>query len=667
MKKVSKNYINQYKLLFYFSWIALYFIFPLWRFPNLSIPITKDIINVSNPLKVFGLLTYFFISAYFLNSHFKTLFVDKPLIIHSHNWSECSKKNLWLVLVCCIATVLHLHIISYYYGLSHGHALWVYNSINSYWHKLFDFPIQYPFWLFLFFLVLIVKQNKLMNIISSYLNSAYSVYKSNNVIKLLFMVFIVGLFILYTRLLPYYSWQDQVRLSAYPPILNILNLIVYFSVGTTTTGFLSPVIIQFAFYIISSVFLYKTINLYVEKETALLGASIYLFSPLVFSYASTIHLASGTVCFIVMVSYFFLKFLRDGENKDLILTAYFISIGSLYKRVIILMFLVCSAYLIINKIKQRDTQLISHLKVLSLSLISFLPYWFTSRIGGKFVLTNFTTPDSLLYFLLIQSQISWPIFILFLLSIVFVLFNKRDHLSLLFGVIFISYYFLFTALQGIGNHRYAMTLYPTIAVFMAQFLYSILQKIRWKHAFKWVSSILIIYLAILCIIPPSRTKLITFKYTDVENMRLPANKALEWILNETGDDERVLALNVADYRFYARQIGMAPEKIYFLGIDMLVPLSEEYAKYWKEKCKEQKISYIMFVSRDQLTNNFINNNIFSEKSLIKFATTDFKRIEGKIKKFLKEYKHDEFIKFSNDNDIVHIYIYKMSNNCIICL
>ena len=465
-------------------------------------------------------------------------------------------------------------------------------------------------------------------------------------------------------MIPYYHWRDQLFITGYPPLGTLLYLIIFSLFGTENI-FLPSIIVQFAFYILSGVFLYRTINLFYEKEAALLGASIYLFSPLVFSYATVGHLANGTVFFIIVVSYFFLKFIRDGNNKDLILTAYFISVGSLYKRPIILLFLICSAYLIVNKIKQKDLHLKFHLKILSLSLISFLPWYFIgTRSGGRFILSQLSTVDSLFSaFLMIQSQLSWPVFLLFMLSIIFALY-KRDHLSVFFGIVFIVYYVLFTTVQQQTVHRYSMAFYPTISVFLAQFIYSILQKVRWRYAFKVAFSVLIIYLAILCIIPRSSTKLITFKYTDFENQQFPVEKSMEWILNETGDDERVLIFGFSrKYEFYARQKGIDREKIY--PAKMNLSPSDDYKAFsqnLKELCKKQKISYIMFRAYNDRISNPFYNNMFRENGFIKKTIINTKKGERKIKKFLKENKYDAFKKFNMDDN--YIYIYKLRNDFI---
>jgi hypothetical protein len=652
MKEASKNYISQYKLLFYLSWIALYFIFPAWRFPQIYISFTNELIEVSYSKKIVGFLAYFFISAYLLNFFLKSIFIDKPLFTHSANWSKLVKENLWLILICCVAAVLHIFSYSLAVGTA-AYALWIYNFITSHWNKLLGFPIQYPVWISLFILIFILKQKKTVNFLSSCLNSGYSLYKSSNTVKLIFIVFITGIFISYTKLIPYYSFWDHLFITGEAPLGTVLYLIIYLLFGTGNI-LIAPVVVQFTFYILSGIFLYKTINLFCEKETALLGSSLYLFSPIIFTYATLGHLQSGVVFFIILTSYFFLKFTRDGHNKDLILTAYFISMGSLYKREIILMLIICSAYLIVNKIKQKDFTLKKHItqiKILSLSLLSFLPWMFIGTRGGSpIIFSHLTAPESLFsYLLMIPTQLSWPIFLLFLLSIIFIIITPQNHLSIFFGIVFILYYALYTSLQQQTVHRYSMAFYPTISIFLAQIIYGILQKIRWRPAFKLVSLALIIYLAILCILPRSSTKLITFKYTDFENQIFPAKKAIEWILNQTRNDERVLILyasaikgeNLPKDKFYS--IPTSAVSSFFPSGDL-----EEFRQNLKDMCRKLKISYIMFPAG---------------KAHIGYPIAENRQLE--VRKFLEEDKYDDFYltaKFNIDDN--YIYIYKLNDNFV---
>lgn len=664
LKETSSNYIDQYKFLFYLTWIILYFIFPAWRFSQIYISFTGDIIQAPFPPKLI-LLTYFFVSAFLLNFYFKSLFADGSLIIHSPKWSELVKNNLWIVLVCGTAAFLHIMFPSPVNTGAAAYSLWIYNFIVKYWHRLFDFSIQYFLWLFLFIMVLIVKQERLFHFILSLINSWHSLYKSNFIIKFVSIASLVGIFILYSRLLPGYHWQDHLYITGYPPLGTLLHLIIYLLFGTGDVS-LAPGIVQFTFYILSGVFLYKTINLFTDKKTALLGASIFLFSPLVFSYATSGHQAAGAGFFIILVSYFFLKLIKKGNDRDLILTSYSISLGSLFRSDIIYLFALCSAYLIICRIKKKDLDLWKHLKVLSLAPITFLPWYFVGTRGGDgMVLSHLTAFDSLISsFLMIPSQLSWPVYSLFLISTAWLVIYKRNHLSLFFAFIYIPYYLLYTSLEQQTVHRYTMAFYPTISVFLSLFINDTLHKFRWRYAFTLASSVLIVYLAVLCVIPRSSTKLITFKYTDFENQSdFPVDDAMEWIKNETGKDERVLAFSFDRYEAAAREKGIDPNTLYPARSELTYLSTPDDIKAFRqdlrELCNKLKINYIVFcVYSDRISDPYYNN-MFRENGFIRNLILNIKIREKELRIFLKDTGYDEQAKFELDGN--SIYVYKLSN------
>lgn len=610
MAQKRENYILQYKVLFLASWIILYLIFPAWisshsvftdRVPNMSYPLARSLVML-------GFITYFAISAYLMNIFLNSLTIDKPLIIKIHNWDRYIKDNIGLVFICCISLALHLFTLFSVVVVAGGgeipyirQTLFIYDSLNSFLNGLFNIPVTYFFWSMAALLILLLKQKKKSSFISDYTKTLLSADKTVNLKKVLFIFSMFIFFNFYSRLFPYYSWDESLTLLRYPPVSKFLYIISYSGFGVSHIG---PRIVQLILHILSAVYLYRTIYLFREKETALTGVTIYLFSPLIFSYSSRAALESGVVFFIILIAYYFLRFVKYGENRDLILTAYFIGIGFLYKQVILVMFIICFTYLFFSRIVKRDSSSTMHFKILLLSLIQIVPFFMIGKIGG----TNFYEPEwsnlislnkLIAYFLMIQSQISWIIFILFLFSSGFIISTKRDSLSLFFGLLFMGYY-LFYIMSGAGiiNHRYSMAIYPAIAVFSAQSIFDITQRIRWKNTFKLFFSILTIYLVIICLIPRSSSSLITFKYKDFESQYYPVDKATDWIRNRTKNSEKILSLFMTDYEFYVERIyanrtEINPKRFIHADDGMSRELSfplENLIQY----CRSNDISYIIF-------------------------------------------------------------------------
>lgn len=648
------------------SWIILYLIFPAWisshliftdRVPNMSYPLARSLV-------LLGFITYFAISAYLTNIFLNSLTIDTPLIIKIHDWDKYIKGNIGLVFICCISIILHLFTLFSVVVVTGGgeipyvrQTVFIYDSLNSFWNGLLDIPVTYFFWSMVVLSILLLKQKKITSFISDYTKMLLSTDKTVHLNKVLFIFSMFIFFNFYSRLFPYYSWDESLTLLRYPPVSKFLYLITYSGFGVSHIG---PRIIQLIFYILSAVYLYKTIYLFHEKETALTGATIYLFSPLIFSYSSRAALESGVVFFIILIGYYFLRFMRYGENRDLILTAYFIGIGFLYKQVILIMFFACFTYLFLSKIINRDRSSFIHFKILLLSLIQIIPFFMIGKMGGinfyKPEWTSLISPDKFIaYFSMIQSQTSWIIFILFLFSAGFIISTRRDSLSLFFGFLFMGYY-LFYIMSGAGtiNHRYSMAIYPAIAVFLAQSIFYITQKIRWKNTYKVVFSILTIYLVAICLIPRSSSSLITFKYRDFESQYYPVDKATDWIRNGTKNTEKILSLFMPDYEFYVNRIYVYKSEINpkrFLYADDGMSRELTYSiQNLKKYCSANKISYIIFP--------------YSPKNSL--PSIGSYKVMAEMTESLKENAGGEFTEvamFSSDDN--YIVVFKMRANAIL--
>jgi hypothetical protein len=302
------------------------------------------------------------------------------------------------------------------------------------------------------------------------------------------------------------------------------------------------------------------------------------------------------------------------------------------------MFFICILYLIFNKIKNKDLHLKIYLKLLLLSLIPIIPW----LIIGKFftwrkyeiIWSHFISFDKLIsYFSIIPSEMSWIIFFFFLFSIVFVLATKKDALSLFFGFVFLAYYLFYTADITEKIDRFSMAFYPTIAVFLAQFISTIAHKIKWKYSFTLIFSILTIYLILICTIwqlPPLHAKYVTYK--DIESRYFPSDKAMKWVKNNVRDGEKILILRVAPAIFYRDKYGINRNKIIYFGYDLRKVSTPHKLKTF---CNKNKISYIMF------------SYSIDEKL--------------ELMKYLKANRNSEFIevaKFSLDKN--YIFIYKIT-------
>jgi len=569
------------------SWVILYLFFPSWRFPN----------TLGDQVMINLFVGFFFVSAWLVNRCFNILAIDKPLIARGDGLAENIRDNVWFVLACCLSAAVHLSTLPPVNVLGETIMLrqtfWLYDFMNSYWHNIFDFPAQYFFLPLPVVSIFLVTQRKAFDFFSNIIDKVFS--GSNKLTLPLVILALFGVFNLYAYFFPYYSAQEAMDVVRFPPVSRLLYLFVYSVSGLSMTG---PRVVQLLFYLLGALYLYRTLLLFHKKDVALLGAVIYLFSPTIFTYASTAALSGGTVFFVTIISFYFLRFLKESDERDIVLTAYCIGIGFMYKRVIVVMFIICFGYLLLKRLKERDLGSIKHFAAMLLSLVFVLPWL---RIGPsvyKAIWTNLIVFEELItYAMMVQSQMSWLVFILLLFSFCFSVFYKRDDLLLFFGLLFITYYVCFTLMEvGKVNYRYAMTFYPAIAVFLSRFIFSISQMLRTRYAFAVLSAALSVYLVFMCVIPRSGSALTTYRYKDFELQYYPFDKATEWFRANSGPEEQVASLFMLDYIFYVGNIyehseDIDPARFRYLGnwaLTSIYPLDN-----LKEYCYEKDISYIM--------------------------------------------------------------------------
>ena len=577
---------TQYKITFFLSWIFLYLIFPVWALP----------ISTTSRLLVFlGLLSYFSISLYILSYTLKDLNIDKAFIDEDVNYQKYLKHNSTLFIICGIAIVLHLYPISFPILIGYDEAthlqggLGIYTFIDNLWSKHTDIPIQYISWsVVAIILIFLVKKNsrryfknKIACLIAGIENNKLWGFLS------LFLVFLLlAVFFYILRDLPYRG-----QFTRFPPVAKLLYLTSYFFLGITHIG---PRFLQVIFSVLGAIYLYRAIDLFRDKETALLGAGIYLFSPIVFFYANLAEVACGTIFFVILISFHFLRFIKNNGDSDLILTSFFIGLGFLYKRSIFLMLFVCIGYLILSNFKNRNPALTLNIKVLLISLAPIIPWLIIGKIytyrNYEITWSHFFSFEKLTSYLsMIPTQISWIVFIIFLISIIFAIVKKRDALTFYFGFLFIAYYLFYTADRWTEIHRFSMVFYPVIAVFVAQFIAFIARKIRWKHSFKLASGILLIYLILISTVwqvPSLYARFVTYK--NIESRYFPCDKAMLWVKDNVKDGEKVLVIQVTPAAFYRDKYGIDREKI--IGGSLLdYSSTSELLAY----CRANKITYLM--------------------------------------------------------------------------
>lgn len=615
--------IRQYKFLFALSWILFYIIFPAWALP----------VSVSARAFVFsGLLVYFILSAYLMDRWINTLAIEQPVITININWGKHFKSNSWLIIVCSIAAILHIYPLSYpilIMGDETIHlqgGLLVYDYIDVSWHKKFQVILWAGFALAL-----------IIRLVNNRLNKSFFSFIRRSLVKN------ISIFLFFSFLVYYFFLLKDINyilaFIRYPPVSKLIYFLAYSAFGI---NHILPRTIQLIFYLLCAVYLYRTINLFHTKETALLGASIYLFLPVSFLYAHLGELESGVICLIVINSFYFMRYMKDGDNRDLLLSAYLIGVGFLYKDPVFLVFPVCFVFLIFYQIKNRTFRSLLPLKILLLAPITVIPWMIIEKLFSwrnyTFQTSNFTSLNGkfFTYPLLLSANLSEPVFITLVLSAIYICIFRRNMLTVFFGLLFIVYYFFIVSDIAYLSPRFSMAFYPTIVVFLSLFISRIIQAIKWNYAFAVSFIVLTMYLITICTASPLNDRFLT-----IENMKLkyfPSEEAMKWTKENVKTGEKILTIRVMSFEFYRVKYEIDKNRIIGLWYEIEnISTPEKLRAFYKKN----KVSYIMFPYRQE--HLYIQN--------------------FPIMQYLKDNRNGEFTevkKFTLDDNF--IYIYKVKEN-----
>jgi|Deesub1362A_J573_1020465.scaffolds.fasta_scaffold01314_5 hypothetical protein len=618
---MMRLYTNQYKISFILLWFFLYIFYPTWALP----------VSITGRTLIFsGMMVYFTISGFLVIRWLDSISMNKPFIIMPQNLLEDIKDHKWLLIISIVAIGFHVPRITMPIlnlgdeALHIQGGLWVYYYLGERWHNAF----RLCFIIIVFFAFIGIFNKRVREF---YLHIHKILYhKIHTSVIVIFLLLILAIYFVLVRDIHY-----DLFLVRYPPVSRVLYLLSFFIAGI---NHIAPRVIQLTFYFFTTIYLYRSILLFSERKTALFAIPLYLFSPVVFHYAHLSQLTSGVVFFVVLISFYFLRYLRDKDKRDLLISSFFISLGFLYKEDILLMLFICSLYMIIYKFRDVK-ELIDDLRILGISIVSVIPWMIMQRFINWRQYTihweHFTSDVAYIYLKLLWIQ-SHPILPLFLLSIPFVFINKRNHLISFYGLIFLAYYLFYTAdyTAPYGQHRFSVAFYPTISIFLSHFLFEIIKRIRFRYSFKIGYAIIMAYL----IIHTTDQSLGRYLFPDRE-LKFPVDRAMQWVKENINEGEKMVLLRIMPVRFYSIKYRIPMNRFVWFWYEL-----GEVSTYegLKDFCVRNNIKYIMFpYSPDYPKGQF-----------------------GKLYNFLrelKENKNNDFIVLSQFNvgkDYIYIYSLK---------
>lgn len=631
----------KYHLLFSLTWIFSLMFYPIWIEP--APPETRAIIYIVTA--AWTLLNIIFFYRFLSNTDLQP-FHEKP---------STMKPDIFfvtLLMLLFINILLHIYPISFPLMISDDEAAHASGGIGLItrflWMKGLD-PGDYFVYIRTGVWALIATALSLyfFRPARTYLNRIFFTRITNSYILLFVILFAISLiFFLLTRNMEYF-----LMLMRYPPIGKILYALSLSLLGINEYAIRIP---QMLFAVFTAFIIYRICSDSLDsRETGLLAACCYVFSPMVFYYSSLGELISGTVFFSVVVIYFYLKYVKTDITEYLLMSFYMVSFGFLYKRVIVVMLGALITGLLLLKVNRRRLPLI--IKLSYFSLVPILPYLVLGKMypNNPFGLnfSNWLSPGPAFgYLAVLAKQLSYPLYALAILSTISIFFRKDIFKPAVFisFISFLLYYLLYTSSSLntelypllyakheagafiVGTERYSMVFFPFISIITGVFLYRISAMIRWKHSFKLIFSLLTLYLVLLCTVwqvPPLNAQFV--KYKNIKSHYFPVNEAMEWVRDNIRDGETMLILRVAPATFYRDRYRIDREKIVDIWYDLKKVSTPGKLKSLMAK---RNISYIMFSY----------NNSEREKILM----------------YLKNYRgaeYSRFAEFSSGGNYIYIY------------
>lgn len=398
----------------------------------------------------------------------------------------------------------------------------------------------------------------------------------------------------------------KIGLLAYPPMAKLLYL---FSFTVFDVNEIAPRLVQLILGSTGAVYLYRAILLYYDKSTALLGAIVFVFNPLVAYYFNYAELGLGTVTFIIIVSFYYVRFLRSGHDNDLLLAYFLIGVGYLYKRPVFLLLAVVTIHLLIVHRRYVARNYGKILKLIWFSLWPILPF--------SVIAKNYTAPLSmdlsalfdsrvLIYIQELHTQISAVMVIVLAVATILIAIKDRNHLVGFLVLTFLAFNAL-VILKAVGHYnRFSILLYPMISVFIPIFIYRVIG--RWRLALHAVTVCIAIYLFAISTfwkLPEIQPQLVLYEYFNKEHF--PTDQAVRWIKEEHAEG-RVLNLEVSGTVFYRDKWKIEKDKI----VEFRIRDFNDYGRdEVKELIEDKGISCIMTSNgRDPHNGENIDRDVF---------------------------------------------------------
>ncbi|HIE44011.1 MAG TPA: hypothetical protein EYP78_04360 [Candidatus Omnitrophica bacterium] len=416
------------------------------------------------------------------------------------------------------------------------------------------------------------------------------------------------------------------HLIRFPPLGKTVNLLFYALLGVNEFTARLP---QLIFYLMTSVYLYRLLLLFRDKETAVVGSAFFLFLPVFFYYGHMAYLTAGAIFLVVCSIFYFLRYIKEGEREDFIIALFLSSIGFLYKRVLLVLLLTFFLYLLLKTIISRDLPdgPSFYLRSFWVGLVpvipwSFLSYRFSER-NYSFILSNWFSWESALFVLRQMPQaITYPVFLLFIFGVIYSLWKKRDELTHFSLLWFFSFY-VFINSDWCRSVRLALPLYVAVAIITVQFICAILPGKR--VVFLSIFSVVPLYLLLASLLfnfYPLQSKYTLL--TNLKNGYVPYPEAMKYIKEYLPKGSRIYApMGCEPSHFYLYRYGLEG-RVYWGRKIWIEDKTKQSLENLYQFCKTDNFEYLLLPDGKWIK-NWINPEI--SEGLFRGEDMGFEKVE----------------------------------------
>ena len=552
MTKTALN--REYFLAFFILWVFFYLVFPSWLLP----------VSTANRVLIYVALWVFFLANGRLFYKWNKSYARERLLkITKSSIFSFIRENKILVTVLLFFSALQLYPMlmpirtrgDEAYHADNG--LEILRMINI---KVGRFlPIDFH-WVFKLLTVLLIAVFILLR--RSQTKFGISSFIKKN--KLLIIVFVAVFFLL--NLIIVLKLPHFPRLHRFPPVSKLIHSFTYLLFHPTEFVVRLP---QLIFTVLAAVFLFKTVSLFREKKEALFASLTFLCLPAVVYFANDGELEAGVVFFIILVSYFFMRHLKSGDHKDFILTIFFLGLGFLYKRPLLIMIPLIWFFLFSGRLikfnKSFRERFLYYIKFTWIGLVPLIPWLvITKFLPGRhytFSMKNWYDPNiALIYLKDLPKSTGMFLALALIISFIYCLIGKRDWLTKYYLALFLLIYILITSDYELYRFQYiefrfAYYFSPSIAIFASAVVSACLTNIRRRPVRIMVASLFFFLLFLHSSAIPPRYTGISQKYVTFHRMKsqyVPYDKALFYISKNFPPETRFhVAFGPNPVNFYA--------------------------------------------------------------------------------------------------------------------